>query len=172
MAARGSPQRGGVGPSLGEGAGVGKLGSREAGEGAGTDKEKSTTFWNALRRDASPREGPDTKLVCGSRLEAVMKAAGTSGRGARPVPKEAAEHRPGRGSFGISFRATRGTARPWTAATRLPRTRRSGNLSRPGVSLPPGFGCPLRLFALGRGYGKASSVLPSRRKGDGARSRG
>lgn len=49
-----------------EGAGVGKLGSREAGEGARTDKEKSTTLWNALRRDASPREGPDTKLVCGS----------------------------------------------------------------------------------------------------------
>ena len=89
-----------------------------------------------------------------------MRAAEPSGRGARPVPKEAAEHRPGRGSFGISFRATRGTARPRAAATGLPRTGRSGNLSRPGVSLPPGFGCRLRLLALRRGYGKASSMRP------------
>ena len=55
-----------------------------------------------------------------------MKAAEPSGRGARPVPKEAAEHRPGRGSFGISFRATRGTARPRAAAAGPPRTGRWG----------------------------------------------
>lgn len=93
-----------------------------------------------------------------------MKAAEPSGRGARPVPKEAAEHRPG--SFGISFRATRGTARPRTVATRLPRTGRPGNLSRPDVSLPPGFGCARSDAAMAR----RALCASSQGKGDGARS--
>lgn len=34
-----------------------------------TDKEESAALWHVPWRDASPGEGPDTKLVCGSRLE-------------------------------------------------------------------------------------------------------
>lgn len=63
---------------------MGKQGSREEGEGSLTDKEESAILWLAPPRDASSREGPDTKLVCGSRLEPVMKAAEPSGRGAWP----------------------------------------------------------------------------------------
>lgn len=104
---------------------MGKQGSREEGEGSLTDKEESAILWLAPPRDASSGEGPDTKLVCGSRLEPVMKAAEPSGRGAWPDPTDAAKH--WSQSYGISFRAIRGTARPGTGTTRVPLTGHPGN---------------------------------------------
>ena len=154
----------------GEGAGVVKLGSREEGEGARTDKEKSTTL--CLTRPSARRQsegGPRHQTGLWVLIRGSDESCGAVG--ARPAAPGRFRRRllsTGGGSFGISFRATRGTARPRTAATRLPRTGRAGNLSRPGVSLPPGFGCARSDAAMARG----ALCAPSQRKGDGARSRG
>lgn len=45
------------------------LGKRARARAPGTDKQDSAAPWHAPGRDASPREGGDTGLVCGSRLE-------------------------------------------------------------------------------------------------------
>lgn len=40
--------------------------SGKSGRAPRTDKEESAALWHFPRRDASPREGRNTKLVCGS----------------------------------------------------------------------------------------------------------
>lgn len=127
---------------MGQGVPVGTQGSREEGEGVQIDLEESATFWHAPWRDASPREGRDTKLVCRSRLEAGDESCGAVGaRRAWTVSKEAAEHgRWGGASGEISFRATRVTAKPETVATRRP-------LGVQAAPTPPFFLLPSGLFA-------------------------
>lgn len=83
-----------------------------------------------------------------------MKAAEPSARGARPVPKEAAEHRRGelRHFFPSHWRdceasdSRHTSALDWACGQPQPSGRFSSSR--------------LRLCALGRGYGKASSVRP------------